>query len=198
MIKYGLLCLSAFLFSIAGRTQKTYLDSIQEFQQEYKKTHGAVKGNDRQYLHFFPINEKCRVNARVERIYEAPWVKMETSGTEKKVHRTYAILHFQINDTTYKLQVLQSKELMGIKQYSDYLFVPFTDLSCGSESYENGRYIDLLVADLESDSYTLDFNKAYNPYCAYVTGVYNCPIPPKENDLPIAIKAGEMKFAKAR
>ena len=123
-------------------------------------------------------------------------LKWRLRARKKKVHRTYAILHFKIDDTAYKLQVLQSKELMGIKQYSDYLFVPFTDLSCGLDSYENGRYIDMLVADLENDSYTLDFNKAYNPYCAYVTGVYNCPIPPKENELPIAIKAGEMKFGK--
>ena len=169
---------------------------MQVFQQDYVKTHGAVKGGDRKHLHFFPIDEKYKVSTRVEKIYEAPWFKMETSGKEKKVYRVYAILHFKVNDSLYKLQVYQSQELMGIKEYVDYLFIPFTDLTTGEESYENGRYIEMKTAELEGDTYILDFNKAYNPYCAYVSNVYNCPIPPRENDLPVAIRAGEMKFGK--
>jgi uncharacterized protein (DUF1684 family) len=199
MLKSSIPFLFAIFFSSAIIGQKrTYADSLRDFQQEYIKTHGAVKGDDRRFLHFYPVNELFRVKARVEKIYEAPWFIMETSGKEKKVHRTYAILHFELKDTVYKLQVYQSKELMGIKQYSEYLFVPFTDPSNGEETYENGRYIDLLVADLEGDTYTLDFNKAYNPYCAYISGVFNCPIPPKENDLPIAVKAGERKYGKEK
>ncbi len=182
-------------FPIAAQ-QSDYIDSIKSFQENYIKTHGAVKGANREHLHFFPANEKYRVNARVERIYEAPWFKMETSGKEKKVYRTYAVLHFQLEGSSYKLHVYQSQQLMAMKEYADHLFIPFTDLTIGEESYENGRYIDIMIADLEGSNYIIDFNKSYNPYCAYISEVYNCPVPPKENDLSVMIKAGEMKFGK--
>ena len=184
------------LYFPGNAQQSDYIDSIRSYQENYVKTHGAVKGKDKEQLHFFPVSETYKVNARVERIYEAPWFKMETSGKVKKVYRTYAVLHFQLNGSSYKLHVYQSQELMEIKKYADHLFIPFTDLTTGEETYENGRYIDMTVTDLEGSSYVIDFNKAYNPYCAYITDVYNCPVPPKENDLAVAIKAGEMKFGK--
>ena len=56
--------------------------------------------------------------------------------------------------------------------------------------------MDFMLDDIKNNTLLMDFNKAYNPYCAYATG-YNCPIPPRENDLPVAIKAGEMAFGKA-
>lgn len=180
-----------------ARSQKdNYVSSIQKLQEKYVKEHGVVKGKDKSSLHFFPISEKFKAKARFERIYTASWFDMETSGKEKKVYRVYGVLHFTLNDTAVKLYVYQSQQLMGTKEYADYLFAPFTDKTCGEESYENGRYIDMTVAELSGTSYTIDFNKAYNPYCAYVGNVFNCPVPPKENDLPVAVKAGEMKFAK--
>ena len=63
------------------------------------------------------------------------------------------------------------------------------------DTYGAGRYIDCTLADIHGDRMTLDFNKAYNPYCAYTTG-YNCPVPPKDNDLPVAIQAGEKNYGK--
>ncbi len=82
-------------------------------------------------------------------------------------------------------------------KFKDELFIPFTDLTSGESSYGGGRYIDINVNDIVGGSFELDFNKAYNPYCAYVTGKYNCPIPPKENNLSVAIQAGEKIFGKA-
>ena len=76
--------------------------------------------------------------------------------------------------------------------YANYLFVPITDLTNGEETYGGGRYIDLrgpLGKVVE-----LDFNKAYNPYCAY-GGKYSCPIPPIENHLGLRIEAGVKAFA---
>jgi hypothetical protein len=68
------------------------------------------------------------------------------------------------------------------------LFVPFTDLTSGSETYPGGRYIDLDLT--KSGIYVLDFNRAYNPYC-YYNKTYDCPIPPRENRLQVPIRAGE-------
>jgi uncharacterized protein len=188
-----LVCLSAF--SMYGQN-KSYIDSLNTFQQKYVKEHGVVKGKDKSLLHFFPVHEKYKAVARFEKIYTASWFDMETSGKEKKAHRVYGILYFTINDTALKLYVYQSQQLMGIKEYANYLFAPFTDKTSGEESYENGRYIDMTVEDLAGGSYSIDFNKAYNPYCAYVSNVYNCPVPPKENDLNIFIRSGEMKYGK--
>ncbi|WP_192347263.1 DUF1684 domain-containing protein [Algoriphagus sp. Y33] len=70
------------------------------------------------------------------------------------------------------------------------LFLPFTDQTNGGETYGGGRYMGLTIPT--GDTIELDFNKAYNPYCAYASG-YACPIPPKENDLEVPIRAGVMK-----
>lgn len=187
----------SFITAASVKAQGLYKDSIQSFQEKYVTDHEVVKGNDKKLIHFFPVDAHYKVTAKVERIYEADWFKIETSGKEKQVYRVYAILHFSIKDTSLKLSVYQSQRLMNTKEYADYLFLPFTDLTNSEESYENGRYIDLTIADLEPGSYVIDFNKAYNPYCAYVSNQFNCPIPPKENDLVVAIRAGEMKFMKA-
>lgn len=184
-----------FVAQISFSQDSAYINIIKEYQAKYVQEHEVVKGNDKQKLQFFPVDGKYKIISRVERIYEAPWFSMETSGKVKKVHRVYAILHFTLNDTICKLYVYQSQKLMAIKEYAESLFIPFTDLTCGEESYENGRYIDLTIQDLESSSYTIDFNKAYNPYCAYVSGIYNCPVPPAENNLQQAIRAGEKKYA---
>ncbi len=194
--RFLLILLAGCAYFLSAAQEKTYSDSIQSFQQDYVKKHEVVTGRDKKLMHFFPVNENYRIAARFERIYEGPWFKMETSGKDKQIHRVYGILHFSVNDTTVKLHIYQSQRLMDIKEYADHLFVPFTDLTCGESSYENGRYIDLTIDDLKNGYYLIDFNKAYNPYCAYVSNRYNCPVPPKENDLAVAIKAGEMKFEK--
>lgn len=94
------------------------------------------------------------------------------------------------------MNLYQSQGLMGSNEYKNYLFLPFTDATTGVETYESGRYIDLLTTDIVNNTVTIDFNKAYNPYCAYVSDVYNCPIPPKENHLRVAIRAGEKMYGK--
>ena len=84
---------------------------------------------------------------------------------------------------------------MNDEKYKNYLFVPYTDLTSGNKSYGGGKYLDFMMEDIQNNMLLIDFNKAYNPYCAYTSG-YNCPIPPRENNLLIAIKAGEMNFGK--
>lgn len=171
-----------------------YPDSINAFRENYISTHAVIKEKDRQGLQFFPVDTAYCTTVRVERIYEAPWFAMPTSGKISKTFRVYALLHFSVNGVPVKLNVYQSQQLMQSDAYKDYLFIPFTDLTNGEQTYENGRYIDLLTGDLEKEVCYIDFNKAYNPYCAYVSNVYNCPIPPAENHLGIPIKAGEKKF----
>jgi uncharacterized protein len=180
--------------SVTG--QVSYSDSLLAFRKKYIDEHEVVRGNDRNFLRFFPVDPSLRVTARFERIEDASWFAMPTSGKEKSTFRIYGILHFKLQDSSLRLPVYQSKDLLLVPELADYLFLPFTDNTNGEESYENGRYIDLKTRDVEAGSYELDFNKAYNPYCAYISNTYSCPIPPKENALQLAIRAGEMKFAK--
>lgn len=186
-----------FLFTtFYGRSQDVYKDSLDSYISQYIKNHEVVTGDDKQFFRFFAVNEKYKVTARFEKPGDSKWFNMETSGAIKKTFRIYGILHFAINDTPVTLNIYQSQNLMNVNEYKDHLFLPFTDLSSGEETYAAGRYIDLSTGDIAGNKVVIDFNKAYNPYCAYVSGKYNCPIPPKENQLPVAIPAGEKTFTK--
>lgn len=178
-------------------SQSFYADSINNFIKNYVETHEVVTGDDRKLLHFYPANEKYHVIARFEKVENGKWFSMETSGRTKQVYRVYGTLYFAINDTAVKLNLYQSQNLMTIEKYKNHLFLPFTDLTSGEETYDNGRYIDLETGDIKNKTVEIDFNKAYNPYCAYVSNTYNCPIPPKENYLPVAILAGEKNYGKS-
>jgi len=175
---------------------KTYNDSLQAYIDKYVKEHEVVKGNDKKYLQFFPIDENYRVTAKIEITNDTKWFQMETSGPIKKTFRTYGIISFTIHDTLLRLHVYQSQSLLQSQQYKNYLFIPFTDLTSSNSTYEAGRYIDITFSEIKGDQVIIDFNKAYNPYCAYVKNVYNCPIPPKENDLPVSILAGEKEYGR--
>jgi len=174
--------------------QTSYQDSINSYVKNYIDTHEVVKGEDRKHIQFYPVNPKFRVVARFEKTQTAQWFEMPTSGKIRKVFRVYGTLSFTINDTLVKMNLYQSQGLMGSDEYKDYLFLPFTDATTGTETYESGRYIDLQTRDIKNNEVIIDFNKAYNPYCAYVSGVYNCPIPPRENHLAVAILAGEKTY----
>ena len=192
-IFYIAICL---LFVHISSAQNSYKDSIESYFKKYVKEHEVVSGKDKEFISFFPINEKFRMTCRFERTMNSPWFRMESSGPIKKNYRVYGIIHFTINDTAVTLNIYQSQDLMTTKEYKDHLFIPFTDATSGEETYESGRYIDLEIEDINNDKLLIDFNKAYNPYCAYVSGKYNCPIPPAENRLIVAIRAGERSFGK--
>lgn len=142
-------------------------------------------------LDFFPINEKFIVKAKFIRTKREKVFKMKTSTSRLPEYKKYGELHFVIDGNPYKLNVYQNMDLLKKKEYKDYLFLPFSDLTNGKESYIGGRYVDMKIQD--SKEWIIDFNKAYNPYCAY-NHKYSCPIVPLENDLDVAVLAGVKKF----
>lgn len=117
-----------------------------------------------------------------------------TSSGRVKSFQDVGVLMFDIQGIVCTLHVYQNMGLNQIPGYKDHLFLPFTDDTNGETTYGGGRYIDLLRSELEDGRFQLDFNTAYNPWCAYSDG-YNCPVPPSENRLPVAIQAGEMMYA---
>ncbi len=188
--------LSFIFLSLTSFCQKkNYADSIKTYQQNYVKTHEVVKANHKKYFRFFPVDKKYKLNARFEKISDTTVTVMKTSGTKLKDFYRYGYLYFVLDDKPCQLTIYQSLALKNKKGFEDYLFLPFTDATSGEQCYGGGRYIDFKSSDIINNNLVLDFNKAYNPYCAYAAG-YNCPIPPEENDLTFAIKAGEKNFSK--
>lgn len=142
-------------------------------------------------LDFFPISEKYIVEATFVRTKKEKPFGMKTTTSRTPLYKKYGELRFSIEGKEFKLNVYQNIDLIKKPGYDDYLFLPFSDLTCGKESYIGGRYVDVRIQ--KGTIWTIDFNKAYNPYCAY-NYEYSCPIVPLENDLDIEILAGVKKF----
>ncbi len=144
-------------------------------------------------LEFFKPDTNYVVQAKFMRTPDALPFLMPTSTDRKSEEVVYAIVEFQLKGKTYELEVYQNPELILEEKYTDYLFLPFTDLTNGKETYGGGRYLDLRIPD--GNTIVIDFNKAYNPYCAY-NKKYSCPLVPSVNNLNTKILAGVKAFKK--
>lgn len=144
-----------------------------------------------QKLDFYPVNEKFLVNAKFYRVKGAKVFEMKTTTTRTPKYQVYGLLKFQIEGKDYELFVYKNIDLSKKKEYKDYLFLPFSDLTNGDTTYGGGRYLDMKMP--KTEFVIIDFNKAYNPYCAY-NPKYSCPLVPEENFLNIPIEAGVKKF----
>jgi len=142
-------------------------------------------------LDFYPLSSKYYVNAKFVKAKDEKVFEMKTSTSRKPKYIKYGTVFFSVDGVALKLNVYQDIELSKTDEYKDYLFLPFSDKTCGKESYIGGRYIDLKTP--KGNTILIDFNKAYNPYCAY-NHKYSCPIVPLENDLNVEIKAGVKTF----
>jgi uncharacterized protein (DUF1684 family) len=177
----------------------TAQESSKEFQDTLNKEYGTREESpltDDDFkvfkgLDFYPINEKFIVEAKFTRTPNEKVFKMKTSTSRVPEYVKYGELLFTIDGKDFKLNLYQNIELIKKAGFEDYLFLPFSDLTCEKESYIGGRYIDMRIS--KGATMTIDFNKAYNPYCAY-NYKYSCPIVPLENNLDIAILAGVKKF----
>ncbi len=144
-------------------------------------------------LDFYPIDIDFCVTADFVRTPNEKPFAMPTTTSRMPMYVKYGELHFTLKGKKCKLDVFQDITLSKISEYKDHLFLPFTDLTSGDGSYGGGRYIDLTIP--KGKTIIVDFNTAYNPYCVY-NHTYSCPIPPEQNDLPIAIKAGVKDYKK--
>jgi uncharacterized protein (DUF1684 family) len=170
--------------------------AIQKFQddlnEEYKnpktsplegKALKKFKGHE-----FFPVDLSYRVEAQLIVTQAEPFFKLMTSNNQPRDYRQYALVNFTLKGKEYSIPVYQSQGLMAKAEYTDYLFFPFTDLTNGVSTYAGGRYMDLRIP-ANSTVITLDFNTAYNAFCAY-SDQYSCPVVPAKNNLDIEIPVG--------
>ena len=143
---------------------------------------------DFKHLLYFPPDARYAVTARLEKFPEKREMKIITTRKLEKTFIRYARVHFQIAGRDLALTALKSS-LEGPD--SNYLFIPFKDATNGEETYEVGRFIDL--PEPQGEEFILDFNRCYNPLCNY-SPAYNCPLPPLENFLDVAVPAGEKTY----
>jgi uncharacterized protein (DUF1684 family) len=191
------------LFASCSKNKTSYIDEIQHFQYELNTEFGNEEKSPLteedlktfKSLDFFDINEKYRIKASLELTPNTPIFEMQTTTERAPLYKKYGIATFTINGEKIALSVYQSLDLMTTIDYNNYLFLPFNDASNGTTTYGGGRFIDLEIPENDSKTIIIDFNKAYNPYCAY-NHKYSCPIPPKENNIPIDIPVGVKAYEK--
>lgn len=179
--------------------EKCDSDKSRAYQNELNKEYANKKTSpltlndlqDFKELDFFKVDSRYCVTAKINLTADAKPFMMQTTTDRSPMYIKYADLVFLIDGKEQTLEVYQSIKSASIDAFSTDLFLPFTDLTTGKESYSGGRYINLQIP--EGDFITLDFNRAYNPYCAY-NSRYSCPLVPKINHLEVAIKAGVKKF----
>jgi len=141
-------------------------------------------------LRYFAPNPKFVVRATLERRPAPEEAYLRTNRDNQAVMRYIGDLAFSLEGEALRLRLYHAGEGVGTS-----VFVPFRDRTSGRESYGAGRYLTLELN--ASDDYEVDFNRAFNPYCAY-TDDFECPFPPAENDLHVAVRAGEMVWAEDR
>ena len=166
--------------------------NIEEFSNPEKtpldSTHFYNDYHDPKY---FPVDTAFKIKAKFSIDTTGPTFGMATNTARKPNYRVYGYLTFSIGDTLQKLTAYQNIDYMDNPEYGKYLFIPFCDKTNGKTSYGAGRYLEILIP--KTDSIYIDFNKSYNPYCAYADK-WSCPLVPFENRLDVCILAGEKKY----
>lgn len=138
-------------------------------------------------LNFYPINPEFQIMATFVRFEDPELVQMETSTERIADYQLFGQASFTLDGEDCTLNLYRSTVPNLPAEYRNKLFLPFRDATSGKETYGGGRYLDVTIP--KGDRVLLDFNQAYHPYCAYNYN-YSCPIPPKQNDLTVSIRAG--------
>ena len=144
-------------------------------------------------ISYFSSDEKYKVIAGFQKIKADSVTVIPTYSGKKKDYIEFANLSFDIDGKQQNLKAFKGLQSMRIPQYKNKMFIMFKDLTNGETSYGGGRYIYIDESKIEGNTLEIDFNKSFNPFCAYSDG-FSCPIPPPENHLSIAINAGEKAF----
>ncbi len=200
LILLGIISFTVLFYSCGEKgtvEEKQYIKEVEQYRNEkndYMKNNPDSPFNQDTTINFEPLNYYDVDPAFVfkSRLFEYPSkdtiTVYGTKGEERKAVR-YGYVTFDYKNHPYKVNVYKGTSASGEEYYSIW----FTDKTTGDETYGVGRYIDF---DINTDSnyvYTVDFNLAYNPYCAY-SAKYSCAIPTKEDHIDLAVTAGEKKF----
>ena len=137
---------------------------------------------------FYEPTAKFRIAATYKKPRKPKTISVPTSGVKIKDYTEFALVTFEVDGQKHKIMTYRQSPVLPL--YKNLVFVPFKDPTAPKDTYGGGRYMDMDVNDFKDGKVIMNFNKAYNPYCAFSDG-WNCPIPPKENHLNVRIEAGE-------
>lgn len=193
-ICYSLLILCLFSCLISNPFKR----DIQEHRSQYKDgflkdPRSPLNKDDLPFLSFYAPDENFKILGTFSASNTLKTFDMPTYSGITKPYATFGTIEFMLNGRIYNLEVYKSMQMPSNPIYANHLFLPFKDITNGEETYGGGRYMDLKTSDIVNNTIILDFNKCYNPWCAYSDG-YNCPVPTLFNHLDVVIKAGEKKF----
>ena len=164
--------------------------NLQEFQAEKDEFYAShpqsplTHEQKREFkgLKYFPQNSALRLEVLVEVFSTQETVSIQTTGGEPRSYRRFGRFKFEVDGQAAELTLYSNQ---------DGFFLPFVDSLAGKETYPAGRYLE--VEQSADGNFMVDFNLAYNPYCAY-NDTWSCPLTPAENHLKVAIRAGEKSF----
>lgn len=191
--------LSMLSFACQTKETKIYIAEIEQqraeknadYNDSLKSPLNPIHLAEFNSLEYFEVDSDFNIEGTLELTPEQKPFEMATSTDRVPVYRKYANLHFKVKGEDFVLGVFQNMDYIDDSVYKNHLFIPFQDLTSSKEAYGGGRYIDIQIPD--TDKVMIDFNLAYNPYCAY-DDRWSCVIPPPENFLEVRILAGEKKF----
>ncbi len=165
-----------------------YQKELREFYENSATT--PLSDEDKKHfkgITFFPMSDKYVVEANFQAADSGKVIPFATSANKVKTYKELGIATFEMDGKPQSITLYEPAE--AIEGAEDLVFIPFRDATSGLTSYGAGRYLELSKDDLKKQPIILDFNRAYNPYCAY-SDDYNCPIPPQNNTLSVKIEAG--------
>jgi uncharacterized protein (DUF1684 family) len=165
----------------------TPLESFRAEKDEFFAKHlqsplTHAQKHDFKGLKYYPENPGLRLEVKVEVFPTQDTISIQTTGGEPQLYKRYGRFEFEVDVQTAELTLYSNQ---------DGFFLPFVDILAGKETYPAGRYIEPEL--LPDGKFLVDFNRAYNPYCAY-NDAWTCPLTPAENRLKVAIRAGEKIF----
>jgi uncharacterized protein len=189
--------LATFFYSMQNTgTDEAYKSKLQkerkdkdDFMRNNSQSPFADSTQSFKGLNYFEVDERFRIAANLTPITNRKSVVLATSDGLEKRYLEYAYVEFSLDNEKCRLLIL---EIMDMGPFRGTLFLAFADGTSTGETYGAGRYLDIKKVP-GSTSITLDFNKAYNPYCAYNDG-FSCPFPSTENLLKVSVKAGEKNY----
>ena len=185
-----------FVYSFVGNEETK---SVQSIDNEYITTIQTLRSNKDSYLKkdtaspienkanfkglkYFEINPAFKIIGKINKLTSGQTINISMSGGETEEYEAYGNITFEIEGVKCALKIFKTLE--------GNLFLPFKDLTSNKETYGAGRYLDFKINDVNDNQLTIDFNKAYQPFCAY-NHTFTCPVPPAENFLNVSVKAGE-------
>jgi len=163
----------------------TFIKNLRSDKDAYLKKDTASPIEDKIKflgLKYFEIDPAYKIVGKIDRMISGQTINIMMSGGDVEEYEAYGNVKFEINGVKCTLKIFKTPE--------GNLFLPFKDLTSNKETYGAGRYLDFGVNEVNGNQITIDFNKAYHPYCAY-NQTFTCPVPPAENFINALVKVGE-------